>query len=299
MKKINEVLKHYSLKPHRYTKEGKVIIIDTNHGKYVIKERDNTNLKIYSYLSSRNFDHYPKSISDINDSYEISEFIEELNIPNEQKMIDLIDLVALLHNKTTHYQEVDEDDYKEIYEDISNNIIYLTSYYNDLITIIDSKIYMSPSEYLLARNISKIFAALNYSHDELQNWYNTVKKSHKKRLVVIHNNLSLSHFLRNNNSYLISWDKARIDTPIFDLYKLYKHNGLQFEFSEILNRYQKKYPLLPSEEKLLFVLMALPDKIELDNNEYENCKQVNNMIEFIYKTENIISPYYSKERKDK
>ena len=299
MKKINEVLKQYSLKPHRYTKEGKATIIDTDQGRYVIKEKQESNVKIYNYLNSRNFDCYPKIINNMADNYEISEFIEELDIPREQKMVDLIDLTSILHSKTTHYQEVDEDDYKEIYEDISNNIVYLNSYYNDLITIIDSKVYMSPSEYLLARNISKVFAALNYSYDELQNWYKLVKNSHKKRLVVIHNNLSLSHFLRNNNSYLISWDKARIDTPIFDIYKLYKRNGLEFEFSELLNRYQKKYPLLPDERKLLFILMALPDKIELGNNEYENCKQVNRMLEFIYKTENIILPYYSKEGKDK
>ena len=299
MKKINEILKQYSLKPHRYIKEGKVTIIDTDRGRYVIKEKQDSNFKIYNYLNSRNFDYYPKVINNINDDYEISEFIEELDIPKEQKMVDLIDLMSLLHSKTTHYQEVDEDDYKEIYEDISNNIVYLNSYYNDLITIIDSKVYMSPSEYLLARNISKVFAALNYSHDELQSWYEMVKTTHKKRLAVIHNNLSLSHFLRNNNSYLISWNKARIDTPIFDIYKLYKQNGLQFEFSELLNRYQKKYPLLPDERQLLFILMALPDKIELNNNEYENCKQVNRMVEFIYKTENVILPYYSKEGKGK
>ena len=297
MKKINEVLKEYSLKPYRYTKEGKVTIVDTKNGRYAIKEKSNS--KIYNYLKSRNFNYYPKKISDARDDYEISEFIEELDIPKEQKMMDLIDLVSLLHTKTTHYQETEEDDYKEIYEDINNNVVYLNSYYNDLITIIDSKVYMSPSEYLLARNISKIFSSLNYVYDELQNWYDMVKGSHKKRLVVIHNNLSLSHFLRNNNSYLISWDKAKIDTPVFDLYKLYKKEGLQFEFSELLNKYEKRYQLLPEEKKLLFILMALPDKIELKNNEYENCKRVDKMVEFIYKTEHIISPYYSKERKDK
>ena len=37
-------------------------------------------------------------------------------MPEEQKMIDMINLVSLLHSKTTFYKEVDEDDYtnKEI-----------------------------------------------------------------------------------------------------------------------------------------------------------------------------------------
>lgn len=294
MRKINAVLKKYTLKPHRYIKEGKVIIVDTDQGKFVLKEKKN-NKKIYTYLNSRNFDYYPKFINDNNEDYDISEYIDEFDIPKDQKIMDLVDLVGLLHSKTTHYQETDEDDYKEIYEDINNNIIYLNSYYNDIINIIDTKVYMSPAEYLLARNISKVFAALNYSKDELESWYEIVKKSHKKRLVVLHNNLDLSHFLRNKESYLISWDKSKIDMPIFDIYKLYKRNGLEFEFSEVLKRYEKNYPLLPEEKKLLFVLMALPDKVDFENDEYENCKKVNKMIDFVYKTEMLISPYYTKE----
>ena len=227
------------------------------------------------------------------------EYIEQYDIPDEQKIIDLIDLVALLHNKTTHFKETTEDDYKEIYEDISNNVIYLNSYYNDLINIIDTKVYPSPSEYLLARNISKIFASLKYAEHELNEWYEIVKNTNKKRLVVLHNNLDLSHFLRNNNSYLISWEKAKVDIPIFDLYKLYKKVGLDFEFTEILKRYEKNYPLLKEERKLLFILMALPDKVELGNNEYENTKKVGKMVDLVYKTEMIISPYYSKEGETK
>lgn len=299
MKKINEILKEYSIKPHRYTKEGKVIIVDDNKNKYVIKEHFNKNLKIYNYLESRNFNYYPKIINNPSDDYQITEFIEEYDIPLEQKMIDLVDLVALLHNKTTHFQETTEDTYKEIYEDISNNIVYLNSYYNDLINVIDTKVYPSPSEYLLARNISKIFLSLKFAEHELTEWYEIVKKTNKKRLVVLHNNLDLNHFLRNSNSYLISWDKSKIDMPIFDLYKLYKKVGLDFEFTEILKRYEKNYPLLKEERKLLFILMALPNIVEFTKNEYQNCKEIDKMINFVYKTEMIISPYYSKEGETK
>lgn len=294
MRKINDVLKKYALKPHRYIKSGGAIIVDTDQGKYVLKEKKNDK-KIFNYLNSRNFGYYPQFISDNNEDYDIMEYIEEVDIPEEQKIMDLMDLIGLLHNKTTHYQEVNEDDYKQIYEDINNNIIYLNGYYNDIITIIDSKVYMSPAEYLLARNITKVFAALNYSKMELDSWYELVKKSNKKRLVVLHNNLELSHFLRNKESYLISWNKSKIDIPIFDIYKLYKRNGLQFEFSEVLNRYEKNYPLLPEEKKLLFILMALPDKVDFIDDEYENCKRINTMIDFVYKTEKLISPYYTKE----
>ena len=293
MLSLNEVLKKYALKPHRYEKNGKVTYIDTKDGRFVIKN-NNRNKQIFDYLESRNFNYFPNILNDFNDKYEILEYIEEASIPKEQKMIDLIDIVTLLHNKTTHYKEVDKAHYKEIYEDINNNIAYLYSYYTDLITMIESKIFMSPSEYLLARNISKIYAALNFSKSEIEKWYELVKNKKKDRYVVVHNNLDLSHFLRNKSSYLISWDKTKIDKPIIDLYKLYKRHFSEFNFIDILKRYEKNYPLTEEERKLFFVLIALPDKLELVDSEYDLTKQTNYLIDSIYRTETLVSPYYSK-----
>lgn len=295
MKIINDILKRNELRPVRYEKNGNVYIVDTENGKYVFKKKIN-NHNIYNYLDSRSFDYYPKSIDGSDDEYDVFPYLEDNTIPEEQKMMDLIDLVSLLHNKTTHYKEVSEDDYKKIYEDISNNILYLESYYNDVITIIETKVFPSPYEYLLSRNISKVFSALVFCKEELDKWYESVKNVQKKRLVIIHNNLRLEHFFESDRSYLISWDKARIDIPIFDLYKLYKTEGLYIEFSSILKRYERSYPLNDDERRLLFILMSLPEKIDFSGNEYEMCEKVTRMIDYIYKTETIISPYYTKEK---
>lgn len=300
MRKFNDILNKYSLKPQRYEVKGKVTIIDTNNGKYVIKEKNReNNSSIYDYLNSRNFNYYPKILSDDEDDYVVTEYIESSMMPDEQKLMDLIDLVSLLHSKTTHYKEVDVADYKKLYEDIANNIEYLYSYYNDIITIIESKVYMSPSEYLLARNISSIFSVLSYSKDELEKWYELINKKTKQRLVVLHNNLDMSHFINNKQAYLINWDKSKIDIPIFDLYKLYKRHNLDYDFEEVLQRYERNYPLLEEERKLLFILIILPDKIDFDENNYEMTKRVSRLIDSIYKTQQLISPYYSTDAKEK
>lgn len=293
MKQISEILKKYNIKPHRYIKNGKATIIDTEMGRFVVK-KNNKNKKIFDYLRSRSFNYYPKIISDEDEEYEISEYIEELDYPNEQKMLDLINLISLLHNKTTHYKEIDYDDYKQIYEDIKNNIEYLESYYNDIITLIESHIYMSPSEYLLARNISRIFIALNFCKEEIENWYELIKDKTKQRVVVLHNNLDLSHFFKMDSSYLISWDKSKIGIPIFDLYILYKRHALDFDFSEVLKQYEQNYPLQKDEKKLFFILIALPPKIDFDKSIYEQTKEISNQMDIMYKTEKLISPYYSK-----
>ena len=293
MKQINEILKKYKLKPNRYVKNGKATIVDTEIGRFVIK-KNNYNKKIFNYLKSRNFNYYPKIINDLDEEYEISEYIEEIDYPNEQKMLDLINLISLLHSKTTHFKEIDYEDYKQIYEDIKNNIEYLEDYYNEMITIIESHVYMSPSEYLLARNISRIFISLNFCKNEIENWYNLIKDKTKQRVVVLHNNLDLSHFIKNDNSYLISWDKSKIGIPIFDLYILYKRHALDYDFSEILKNYEKNYPLKKEERILLFILIALPIKLEFNKSTYELTKEISNQMDIMYKTEKLISPYYSK-----
>ena len=300
MRKISDFLKGKGLKPLRYEIRGKVMIIETDEGKFVIKEknRQTNNDPIFSYLDSRNFNYYPKIITTDNDDYEMTEYIDEVEMPKEQKMVDLIDLVSLLHNKTTHYKEIDEEDYKKIYEDIDNNIKYLSSYYNDIMTIIESKVFMSPAEYLFARNVSKIYGALNFCQGELEKWKNIMETKKKQRFVVLHNNLDIDHFIRNKNSYLISWDKAKIDLPIFDLYKLYKRHGLDYDFEEILKHYEHSYPLLEEERKLLFILISLPDKIEFNKREYEMCKIISHQIDMLYKTEKIMSPHYTKDREE-
>ncbi|CCY28731.1 MAG: hypothetical protein KIC82_02910 [Acholeplasma sp.] len=294
MQKINEILKKYNIKPHRYEKNGKVIIVSDEVNKYVIK-KNQRNQEIFEYLRNRSFDYYPKILNDSNDSYEISEYIYDDYIPDEQKMLDLIKLVSLLHNKTTHYKEVDFADYKTIYETLSNNIEYLYSYYNDIITLIETKVYMSPSEYLLARNISKIFGSLNFSKQELEKWYKLVENKTKQRVVVLHNNLDLSHFRSNTKNYLLSWDKAKLGIPIFDLYILYKRHGLDFNFEEILKYYESSYKLQEDEKILFFILIALPDKIEFDGTLYEQTKKIGKFLDLSYKTESLISPYYTKK----
>ena len=133
MKKINEILKRNSLRALSYKKIGKVMVIKTKSGNFVIKET-NENKEIFNYLITRNFKYYP-DIIDYDGKYEITKYIKNIEIPKEQKINDLIKLVDVLHLKTTYYKELNNSEYKKLYEDIKNNIEYLKEYYNDLIFI--------------------------------------------------------------------------------------------------------------------------------------------------------------------
>lgn len=293
--KINEILKSKGITARGYKKKGKVTIIETTDGKYIYKE-GKLDKQILNYLKSRNFDYLPLFLNAKDDPYQLTTYIQDLDIPKEQKILDLVKLTALLHSKTTHYKEIDLDYYEEIYEDLDNNLNYLYLYYTDLITLIESKVYMSPSEQLLARNITKIYDTISENKKRLENWHSHIKEKRKERRVILHNNLKLDHFLEADEPYLVSWDKSKVGSPVFDIYKLYQTHALDFDFETILHEYENQYPLMKDERELLFILISQPDLINLKNSEYQNCKVVSKMIDKIYKTEMLISPKESKDR---
>ena len=290
MKKLNEFLKNNNIKPLRYIKKNKVYIIEENNKKFTIK-KNNKNDLLYEYLKSRSFDYFPKIINEDED-YILTEYIDDLDIPKEQKIMDLIYLVSLLHTKTTIYKETTKDDFKQIYEDIKGNINYLKIYYDNIMQIIETKVYFSPSEYLLARNISQIYKSLYFCENKIEQWYKLIENNTKQRYVLLHNNLDLTHFIENDRSYLISWDKSKVDLPIFDIYKLYKKHHIDFEFSEILDEYEKNYPLKEEEKLLFFILISLPEVLELNGKEYNKCVLISREIDRLFKSEKLVFLYH-------
>lgn len=282
-------------KPYRYTIKGKCTILETTSGNFVVKKKpkDKDLLSIFNYLKSRNFDYFPEIYSESRDDTLVYEYIEDSNVINPQKSEDLITLVGLLHSKTSYSKEVTEEIYKEIYENIKNNILYLKDYYLKHYELFLKDIYMSPSRYEFVRNYSKINAALNFSESELDVWYDMVKEKKNERISLIHNNLSLDHYIRSDKDYLISWDESKFDTPILDLVKLYQSNYWDLEFSSLYQKYQSINSLSTHEEKLFFILISLPPEIKFIDNEFECCKNMRANLDYIYKTESFLAPYYS------
>ena len=260
--------------------------------KFIIKESTCDLKDRFNYLNSRSFNNFP-TFYRLN-NYDIYEYINDSNVSLEERLYEMINLIIMLHIKTTRYKNIDIDDYKIIYEDLLRKIDYLNNYYISLNDFIDSEIYMSPSQYLLVRNISKVYGALSFCKSELDNWYELIKNSDKKRVVFTHNNLCLEHVLVNKNSYLISWDKSKIDLPIYDLVDIYNKYHDKTDYSVLINRYLDKYPLTSDELKLFFILISVPYKIEFSNDEIKNIKNIKKMINKINNGDKLIKPYYLK-----
>ena len=294
MKLFKKILDKNDLKVDKYTMKGKTMIVNTPLGQFALKKGNLDN--IYKYLLSRNFEYFPKVI-DSNEDSTIYEFVDDVKYDNEQRAFDLIHTIALLHSKTTYYKDVDIDEYKKIFEETMEKINYIYNYYMDVINIIESKIYMSPSEYLIARNISKIFSCIYFCKNELEQWYEIVKNEKRKRVVTLHNNLKLDNIIRNKSVYLIGWEYSKIDSPIYDFINFYNNYALYFDFRSLLNEYERIFTFKEEEKKLLSVLISIPSKIPNTEKEYNKVKNVRQLLDKIYKTEMLLTPKEKEETK--
>lgn len=268
-----------NIKSIKYKNKVKIITLLDNK-QYVLKIRTSNIDWLYDYLDSRSFNHYLKPLTN-NNEFIVYPYIEDNGLNNEDRANDLIKTVSLLHTTTTTYQDTDLDKIKEIYENISNDVNNLDSYYHDLQDYIEEKEFFSPAEYLLIRNISKIYAAIYYAKDSLEKWYESIKNSNRQRYVLLHNNLRLDHLLESDQAYLISWEKAKKDLVIYDFVNFYKNEYERIEMSSLFDLYQNKYRYTNDEYLLFTILISLPYKIELTDDNYINTLKVKRLIDYI------------------
>ena len=155
---------------------------------------------------------------------------------------------------------------------------------------------MSPSSYLLVRNISKVFEMLDFCKYSIEKWYKIINDKKRVRLVQLHNNLSYDHFIKNKYSYFISWGSSRRDIPIYDLIYLFNLYYYDVDFLDILNVYQKNYSLLEEEKILFLILICLPNKIIFSDNEYDDCLKVKKFYDRLNAASLLIDEYNKKKK---
>lgn len=281
-------------KPYRITKLGSSTVIDSMDGKFVIKPKGKQDVKeLFNYLKIRNFDCFPELVDDSRSDINIYEYVEDVSYPKDQKAVDMIKTVADLHNKTSYSKEVREDKYKEIYDTLKGNLAFFKEKYTTIVDEIEEHIFMSPSEYLFIRNSSKLFSQIAFCEDKIDEWYDMVKDKRETRVSVVHNNLSLDHFLKSNKGALISWDASSIDSPIIDFYNFYSKEALNVEFGAILKEYLKNMDLHDDEKALLFILLCMPKDIDFADDEFHSCEKISSFFDYIYRTEWLVRPYYA------
>lgn len=276
----------------KYKKNVK--IVHSSKESYIEKTKTQSLKEIFSYLDTRDFKSHP-TIEVENDKIIKYKYIKEDYAPLEEKEEEFFKTIATLHYKTSRQKTINKLKYKNIYTKIINNIDYLKKDYEDLINKAEEQVYMPPSLYLLARNYKIINECLMYCEKNINTWYRSVENETKQRTCLLHNNLSMSHFIinkqenSNENKYLISWDKCLLDTPVLDLYKLYNKEIHNIDFIDGLKTYSKIVTLSNQEITLFNTLISIPPKLSLRHDEYTNTLEVKQAIKRIIKTHKLIT----------
>ena len=274
--------------PRKITISGKSNILTTKEDKYVVKEKNKDLKSLFEYLNSRNFNKYPKIIDEYDNKY-VYEYVKDVNMPINQKIVEEAKTLAELHYKTSYFKNIKIDDIKKIYEDIKSNILYIEDYYDRLFDKALAEEYIRPSLYVLLINSSLIRSNISFLKRELEKWYKLVSTEDKIRVVYNHNNLSIDHFINNK---FISWDNYIVDSPVVDLINLYHNDYNKYDYSIFLKEYLKGYELLDYEKSLLFIMISIPQIIEFTNNEMDNTIKASKRVDYIVKTNEILRPYY-------
>ncbi len=290
----NDILDKFNLKINKVSIKGNCMILDTDSEKYVLK-KDNTNY--YDYLPVREFINYP-DVLQVKYDYVLSKYIDNKNVPDNQRLEDMIYLVSILHNHTAFDKKIDIDTIKEKYESLINKLDYLYRYYLSLQDLIEDEEYMSPANYYLIRNISLIYYAIKESRKYLDKWYKDIENTKTIRYAYTHGNLDINHILEDDKLYLISWNKSKIDLPIYDIEDFYRKNFKSIRLDTILRIYSKKYLLKEDEINLLFCLLLIPIKVDMDKKEYPRIEDITDMILYLEDTLEVLKNYSKEHNKE-
>ncbi len=267
---MNEIINKYltDIKKITYKKDYSIIETSTNKKYIIIKKRKNKE-KLYDYLTSINYNLYKKPLN-INDKYEIFSLdnLEEGSITNA---------LITLHYLTEEFRECSKDDLKKIKEKIMLNLDKCYKYYLNLQDEIENMSFPPPDKYLLINNISQIYKLLEVSKYRLDN----LELNSLREVILINN------FDNNIFKNIIDFNYYSKDIFVYDLEKLYKKDYKNFK--DVLKKYNDKLKISKEEWNLLSILISIPEEVTLENNHYNDCIKIRNLINYVNYTFSFLS----------
>lgn len=267
---MNEIINKYltDIKKITYKKDYSIIETSTNK-KYIIIKKIKNKEKLYDYLTSINYNLYKKPLN-INDKYEIF-FLDDL----EEESIT--NALITLHYLTEEFRDCSEEDLKKIKEKIMFNLDKCYKYYLNIQYEIENMSFPPPDKYLLINNISQIYKLLEVSKYRLDN----LKLNSLREVILINN------FDNNIFKNIIDFNYYSKDIFVYDLEKLYKKDYKNFK--DVLKKYNDKLKISKEEWNLLSILISIPEEVTLENNHYNDCIKIRNLINYVNYTFSFLS----------
>lgn len=266
-----------AVKKYSYRKDLK--LLDVGDQQLLVKPKKRYDLEaVYRYLEDHHVTNYLPPLQ-MTDKEVLFPYLPASLLTKDELAKKLVYNLSVWQSKTTVHQRLDVDEIKTIYEEKHKMIEYLVSYYRDLSDLVDTKVYMAPSEYYFARNNSILFAALQYASSLLETWYEKIKVQKNYRKTYCHGKCQLDHFLANDNGYFISLEQAHLGDVTEDFVHFYKQNYKDVDMSSTFQLYQHKYPFTEEEKLFFYLSLVLPTTVELYPSSLTKTKELVNFFE--------------------
>lgn len=278
---MNEVLKECFLIIKSIKKINDYYIVDDGTNKFLIKVKNTDTIYLYNYFSSIGFDYYLPLIDVYNDVYEIYPFYEDVS-DNDLKAKEEIKALAFLHSKSYYEEKINDQNIKELYEEIKTEINDVFQFYLSLQDKIDEMDYLLPQYFCLVTNTSSIYDLLKKGLYYLEKWYENNNGVIRKSYLILNN--SINNFTNGKKKYFIDFKNCRKDLVILDFLDYYKNNVFVINMNMIFKEYNNIFKLGENEKYLLFALICIPKKIVFTNDSYGDTIMVNNILNYTFET---------------
>lgn len=199
--------------------------------------------------------------------------------------------LARLHSITVQVVQVTEEELEQHYQSVFAKFDREKDLLDQYMELTEDAVYMSPFQLYICMIFHEVEGAGQFAINQLNAWFEEVKKEKKLRSVVNHGKVSPDHFLYNveGAGFFSSIEQLTIASPIYDVITFIKHhiNAHRNHFTQVLKHleeYLQYFPLSITETSLLLSYLAFPRTIfqtienyymdRGSNNEYDSVKQL-------------------------
>ncbi|ARK31614.1 spore coat protein YsxE [Halalkalibacter krulwichiae] len=280
----DSVLFYYDLYPQAIEDFGKVKKVTTNHGTFALKETTMTPAQADGFihalrkLTKLGYTHavpvYPTKYGEYTlfngtHTYYLMPWMEPLEYTaRESQEQKLASQLGIIHRLTVKTQPFVKENVDESYQQLLRRWEMRRLELNRFADEAERKTYMSPFELTFLTHAHMLDQMAEAAKGHLQKWYETCLEKEKYRTVLCHGRMNRSHafFNRENEPYLINFERSSIDTPSRDIASFCRYSfrhafWVEEEILQWFYQYERHLPLLEEEKHLLCAYLNFPEPI--------------------------------------
>ncbi|HLS10164.1 hypothetical protein [Lentibacillus sp.] len=211
--------------------------------------------------------------------YYLTPWITDRNPGHERCISDAYEAIGRVHAKTKQSISMDTAAVMQKFNDYQQHCVERHEALLTYVELFERNRFMSPFELQVCTHYHVLVNVLAELDDHVEQLKVMLEHERKWHYSLLHGNLNLSHFLHQNNTYIINWERAAYDNAVVDLSIFLKrqvqyHDQQTSQLAELFPAYQEQNPLTEMEQHLLTVYLLDPsDYITLIDDYMANTGQ--------------------------